>query len=224
MQTAIINGQEIVYYTQEELSEVDLDDRKLYEKTYEIANSISNQLKIDCPYIGIVFAPIIRNQTVLDAVTYTPNECVMPPLKNSLTIISILPNAFDETRLCGTLAHELRHIWQYTYSPAINTNHAIGFGDSLMHPAEIDADGYAIWYLSEFQNMYFEKAAGIICHKEKKYFPKAYMHRIEKAKEIKAYFDEQKEKSESKILLSIKPDKESIFYRIKNFLMQRKKI
>ena len=193
MSTVIIEGKEVFYFKRNELSEADLGElNDIYEETYTIAEFISNQLKVKCPDIGL--SEIIQAKddfgriSVEGAMLFTPRD--IPSLKNNLIMMSL--ENFNMMQHKGTLAHEMRHIWQYTYHPEMNEKYAKGFGESLNHSAEIDADGYAIWYLSEFQNMYFEKAAGIICPKEKKYFPKAYMYRIEKAKEIKAYFDKQK--------------------------------
>lgn len=98
----------------------------------------------------------------------------------------------------------------------MNENHAKGFGESLMHPAEIDADGYAIWYISEAPEMYIDKAAGIMCPEEKKHHPKEYMYRIEKAKEIKAYFDEQRNKMAAESDASKKQKSASILDKIRN--------
>ena len=78
----------------------------------------------------------------------------------------------------------MRHIWQHEYAPDMNENHAAGFGDALIHEAEIDADGYAIWYLSYSPNMNIEEAASIMCPVEKTNYPEAFRLRIEKAIEI----------------------------------------
>lgn len=218
MQTVIIEGNKINYLKKNELANADLgDQRQLYEETYKIAEFISNQLKIKCPDIGFSSKIRVMNQTtgrlsVQGAEMYTPDD--ISTLKSNLIIMST--EDFKPMQFIGTLAHEMRHIWQHEYAPEMNQKHAVGFMESLMHPAEIDADGFAIWYISNTQNMYIDKAAGIICPEEKKHHPKEYMYRIEKAKEIKAYFDEQREKTEAEMATSKKNNKESILDKIKS--------
>ena len=217
MQKLLIEGNEIIYFKRDELFDADLGaDKDLYEETYKIADFMCNQLKIKCPDIG--FSDEIRSCddlgriSVEGAMMYTPKD--VPSLQNNLILMSL--EDFDIIQFTGTLAHEMRHIWQDTYHPEMNESHAKGFGESLMHPAEIDADGYAIWYISEAPNMYIDKAAGIMCPEEKKHHPKAYMYRIEKAKEIKAYFDEQREKMIAEMNASKKQKKASFLDTLKH--------
>ena len=194
MSKQTINGHDIFYFTKDELAQVSREDAgcgNLYKYTFKVAESISNQLKIQFPDIGfkeqIVFPDDTGGVNVLGAWLYSHVD--VPSLKNNLIIMSL--EDFEEKQFTGTLAHEMRHIWQYTYHPEMNAKPAKGFEESLIHPAEIDADGYAIWYISENPDMSIEKAAGIMCPAEKENHPKEYMCRIEKAKEIKEYYDEQ---------------------------------
>lgn len=194
MQTINIDGQEIKYYKKEEISKANIGNKVFYLETYKIAESICKKLNIQCP--DIHFEQVIRckdefgRMSVEGAMLFTPMD--VPSLHENLIIMSL--EKYNYVQFLGTLAHELRHIWQNTYHPNMNQKPAKGFGESLTHPAEIDADGFAIWYLSEAPNMYLQKAAGIMCPEEKKHYPKAYTARVEKAKEIKAYFDEQRKK------------------------------
>lgn len=217
MQTQNIDGNVITYFTKEEMAHADLgDDRKLYEETYKLADFMSDQLEIPCPDIGFSEEIRVRDDmgriSVEGAMMYTPKD--IPSLENNLILMSL--KDLDIIQFTGTLAHEMRHIWQNKYHPQMNEKHAKGFGESLMHPAEIDADGYAIWYISEAPDMYIEKAAGIMCPKEKKHYPKAYMYRIEKAKEIKAYFDEQRDKMNAEMNDSKRQKKASFLDTLKN--------
>ena len=190
--------------------------KDLYEETYKIAEFMSNQLKIKCPSIG--FSDTIRARddmgriSVEGAMMYTPKD--VPTLTETLILMSL--EDFNIMQFSGTLAHEMRHIWQDTYHPEMNENHARGFGESLMHPAEIDADGYAIWYISEAPNMYIDKAAGIMCPEEKKHYPKPYLYRIEKAKEIKAFFDEERQKTAAEHEAPQEQKKASVFDKLRN--------
>lgn len=217
MQKLLIEGNEIIYFKRDELLDADLGaDKDLYEETYRLAELMSKQLKIKCPNIGLINEIRRRDDmgrlSVEGAVMYTPKD--VPALKNNLIMMSL--EDFDNLQYIGTLAHEMRHIWQDKYHPEMNKNHAKGFGESLTHPAEIDADGYAIWYISEAPEMYIDKAAGIMCPEEKKHHPKEYMYRIEKAKEIQAFFEEQRKKMAAEIEASKKQKSASILDKIKN--------
>lgn len=195
MKTTIIDGNTITYFTKEELPQAALSDfeKQLYDETYKIAEFMCNQLKITTPNIAFseqILTPCDDGRiSVEGAKMYTQQD--VPSLENDLILMSL--EDFDTTQFIGTLAHELRHIWQDKYHSELNEKPAKGFEESLMHPAEIDADGYSIWYLSETPGMCIEIAAGIMCPEEKKHYSTAYMYRIEKAKEIKAYFDAQRE-------------------------------
>lgn len=195
MQKVIIEGNAVTYYKKEELSGAELGDlQQLYTETYQMAEFMSQQLKIRCPDIGFSYTIRARDDdgriSIEGAMMYTPKD--IPSLQENLILMSL--EDFNLLQFAGTLAHEMRHIWQDTYQPEMNKKHAKGFSESLMHPAEIDADGYAIWYLSKTPDMNINKAAGIMCPEEKKHHPKEYQYRIEKANEISAFFDEEKKK------------------------------
>lgn len=218
MEKVRIDGNVITYFQKDELAQAALSDveRQLYEETYMIAEYMCNQLEIQCPYIGfsehILTLDEMGRISVNGAKMYTPKD--VPSLKNNLILMSL--EDFDYIQFTGTLAHEIRHIWQDKYHPEMNEIRARGFGESLMHPAEIDSDGYAIWYISETPGMYIDKAASIICPEEKNSHPKAYMYRVEKAKEIKAFFDEKKEKRIVDINTSTKQKKASFLETLKH--------
>lgn len=193
MQKVNINGNEITYYKKNELSDA---DQSFYEEIYCLCDIMSTQLNVACPDIALSnqMRAIDKNGqvTVEGARTYKPQE--VPELENTLILMSL--EDYKPLQFIGTLAHEMRHIWQYKYLPEINKKPATGFEESLIHPAEIDADGYAIWYLSYADNIHIERAATIMCPEEKKYYPKEYMYRIEKAKEIQtSFYEKTKDKS-----------------------------
>lgn len=218
MQTVIIEGNEVIYFTKEELLiEENIDNKELHEETYKIADFISRQLKIECPYIGLSGQIRSRDNmgrlSVNGGVTYTPED--VPELDNNLIMMSY--EEFIPIQFAGTLAHEMRHIWQAKYHPEINKKHARGFEESLTHPAEIDADGYAIWYISDTPDMDIEKAAEIMCPEEKRYHKNEYQMRIEKAYEIKAYFDELRKKMVAEMEASKKQHKATILDKVINF-------
>lgn len=224
MQTQNIEGNVINFFTKEDLDHDDLgDERPLYEATYNLAEFMSHQLEIKCPDIG--FLDGLRSHDDMGRISvdlgrmFTPKD--VPSLKNNLILMS--RENIDLILFTGTLAHEMRHIWQNKYHPKMNENPAKGFVEALKHPAEIDADGYAIWYISDEANMSIDEAnmsideaAGIMCPEEKEHHPKEYMYRIEKAKELKAYFDEKRNKMVAGIEASKKQKSASILDKIKN--------
>lgn len=190
MPSIIIEGNTISYSTKEEVVTSDQSDANhFYKTTYAIADTISTLLQIQCPDIGFVNTIYTKDDmgmvSVMGAKMFTPAD--IPSLENNLIIMS--RKFCDWITFSGILAHEMRHIWQHTYHPEMINKPAKGFGESLMNPAEIDADGYAIRYISERYNMYIEKAASIMCPEEKKHYPKAFMYRIEKAKEFTTNFE-----------------------------------
>ena len=69
----------------------------------------------------------------------------------------------------------------------------------MSNPAEIDADGFGIWFLSVNLDMSYEKAGSILCPTEKECNPKAYTYRIKKAKEFQTiYAPQNQSKAETK--------------------------
>ena len=219
MQEITIDKNHVIYYRREELNEIKEEDyRQLYKTAYNLAASMSEQLNVKCPDIGFskrIITPDTNGRTTIQgAVTFSPRQ--LKELKNNLIIMAL--DFANDVQFEGTLAHEMRHIWQEESKPEITENSATGFEESLMHPAEIDADSYAIWYISEKYHMYLEKAAGIICPTEKKHYAKAYMNRVEKAKELKKYYDEKREKMIAEKIASHKQNKASFLNKIKKFI------
>lgn len=201
MKTITIDDNTINYFTPSEIYQAkNVPTDNLLDFSFQIADHISSQLSIPCPDIGYV-----PNLQYLDNHTGTVTEqggrlyttVDIPELSNNLIILSITKDTTTE-KLIGELAHEMRHIWQNIYNPAINRCPAQGFIDSLTHPAEIDADGYAIYYMSGVSKMSFKNAAEIICPEEYQYYPGDCITRIKKAVAIR---EDMQLKSQKKPLL-----------------------
>lgn len=88
-----------------------------------------------------------------------------------------------QAEFIGTLFHELRHVWQYYFNREINEFPAIGFQESLLHPAEIDADAFAIAALSLIMKISLLEAADIVCPDEKN-IPIAFNLRLNQSKKF----------------------------------------
>lgn len=195
MKTVNINGFPFSYYTKTEITEIeDNNMEQLHKDIYHFANHISEILNIKCPDIGFSEQIIVPDSTggisVQGAEMYTPKD--ISDLDNCLIVLSL--QDFDFSRIVGTLAHEMRHIWQYNFNSEINQFHAIGFSDSLIHPAEIDADGFAIWYMSKFPDISFEQAASLLCPLEESDYKDAFIARKNKAMELKKEFENNSRK------------------------------
>lgn len=165
--------------------------KEIYEDCYKILKFICSLLQVSLPDLSILDSirqvdPLTGLMTEEVGRSITTEED--PNLKNNIVIISLEHD--DPLYLTAIMAHEVRHFWQKKYRPNMSGQNAMGYGNSLVSEAEIDADGFAIWYLSKYASMHIEKAAGIVCPEEKKHEPKAYFKRIEKANEIAAEMEE----------------------------------
>ena len=217
MQSVCIDGNEVLYLSKEDVYIENKD--VFYISIYKNAELICEKLNIECP--NITTTNTIRrfdekdNSLYMQAgITYSPDE--VPGLDKYFVIMST--EIKSELLFLGDLAHELRHIWQNIYNPDINEQHAIGFADALYHEAEIDADAFAIFYLSMVTKVNIETIASEYCKTEKELFPTAYEIRIQCAKEIsremnsvesKPTSDTRKEEHSLKIIDWIKNMKKS---------------
>ena len=189
-QSIQISDQIVDFYSYKQIfhshpEELQQETKELYETLFFHATYLSNLLKIPCPYIGLTPRMRRHSQTdnsvsVQNAICYTPQD--IPSLDNNVILLSMENSDFKT--ILGYLAHELRHIWQNQYSD-LNLHPADGFIESLTHPAEIDADGYAIWYLSNRTKLSLEDAAALICPEEQKHYQKEFQQRLEKASYFK---------------------------------------
>lgn len=185
----ILDDQLIDFYSYNEImydSPPDMHPEALrfFREHFRDIKKLSDKLKVPCPYLGL--APQLHlkhpdgSVSVQDARYYTSKN--IRTIDNSLLILSA--EAYDPEKIVGILAHEMRHIWQETHL-AIDQDPAAGFIESLTHPAEIDADGYAIWYLASEQRLTLEAAAAILCPEEKMSHAAAYDLRLSCAKKLK---------------------------------------
>lgn len=204
------NIEKYIYYAQDEFAtsnDLDNDDKEDYSLCYKVAETISNNLKIKCPDLALYDVSLIRpDGTILGGFSIGANDRLLSPDKD-LILISMKNCKYNEKRIVGTLAHELRHTWQHTYNCKFRSQVADGFNESLDNPEEIDADGYAILYLSQSYNVTLDEAASIICPTEKIEHPTAYGKRLSRAKELQSEI----------------PNKRSIWTNLKTVLFKSKK-
>ena len=180
-----VDGNTIKYHSYNDFKRGRIKD-PLTNEVYAATEYICSLLNVKCPYLKVIDMPMISHNTatgqdsMMGAITYKTTDC--KDLDNNLIVISIA-NLNNEL-FNGILAHEIRHIWQAKYKPELIQKDAADFGESLMHPAEIDADGFAIWFMSTMPNMNLKKAASLLCPEEKRRYPKAFFYREEAAKKI----------------------------------------
>lgn len=157
--------------------------KRFYRDLFSHLKQLSTALQVPCPYLGLAkhlhYHQPDGSISIQDARCYTPKD--IPTLQNNLILIS--EDTFNEEKIIGILAHEMRHIWQENYG-LYNQQQALGFLDTLTNPAEIDADGFGILYLSHQCQLSLDEAASILCPVEKKEYPDAYSIRLEFAKHL----------------------------------------
>lgn len=180
-----VDGNTISYHSYKEFKRGQIKD-PLTNEVYAATEYICSLLDVKCPYLKVIDMPMISHNpatgqdTVIGAITYKPTDC--KKLDNNLVVITSA--GINNELFNGILAHEIRHIWQAKYKPEILEKDAADFGESLMHPAEIDADGFGIWFMATTHNMNLKKAASMLCPEEKKHFPKAFFYREDAAQQI----------------------------------------
>lgn len=181
----IPNAGMVEYMTKEDvITDVFAPDREAYLQIFHKMETISKMLNVTCPDLSIATSIRRCNEYTgelsdMCAIVFTPDDS--SELTNNVLQLSL--EHMNPLELDGILAHEIRHIWQNKYKPELNKVHAQGYTDSLNHPAEIDADGFAICLLLLLE-IPLEQAGETVCPDEKKRDPAAYMLRINKAKEI----------------------------------------
>ena len=145
------------------MKEINFNEQLLYtvptseKNIYNVLNVISNILNISKP--DLVFAPVCRSldEPELEGLSVRKDED--PSLKNDLLIINInmiKKGPTPDMVILGTLAHEMRHLWQAK----------IDFTDplpstSVDDPAEVDADAFAALLISIYFNIDIEDAVKI---------------------------------------------------------------
>lgn len=175
---------EIYYYTSKEVIEQMKED-----SIFRFVVNVCTLLSIDVPNIAIgnimsSINPDTGEISARMATTWTPED--LPALDMPLIYIGVAyPNGKplkDKVLLSGVVAHEIRHLWQKKYHESDYAKIAKGFIDSLDNPAEIDADAFAIAYVSNGANMV--EVAQHICKNEFETYPCALDVRLKKANEI----------------------------------------
>ena len=163
----LLEGNKILYCTKEALEKMDTLQQnnlkisiKEYKNIYKEAEIICKCLNVKCPNIGFFYEcylPQQINKSVVAAL-YSKNE-------NSILVDDLIVffQKFSHKKTIGLLAHEIRHKWQNEYKPKMAEKPAENFQQSLTNQAEIDADAYAIYFLSTCFNISLKKAAHIMC-------------------------------------------------------------
>ena len=192
MRNVNIDGHNIEYLKKGDpinLESLDTYKTNNYKIIFAWMDDFCKKAHIECPDLALVDELINMNTLeLMGGELYSPKD--FPHLDNNLIVISLYDKNYEKIQ--GVLFHEIRHVWQHKYNPEIDAVHAHGFIESLNHPAEIDADGFAIFYLSLIKGITFEEAADIICHNEKSFSKDAYQARINKAVEIKTNYRKTK--------------------------------
>ena len=173
---------EIHYYTPQEVL-------KLESSIFRCVINICTFLTIDIPNIAIgTIVPGVDPDTgelfERMATTWTPDE--IPALENPLVYIGVAyPNGdpLNDMMLIANIAHELRHIWQKKVHPKRYAKTAKGYRDTLFNEAEIDADAFAIMYLSGGKGM--ESVGSVICDNYYTENSDAFELRMKRAEEIR---------------------------------------
>lgn len=150
----------------------------------EHAENLSAILCVTCPDF-IFFKKIIQpgSDTEMSAFTYHKED--YPDLDNSVLLFA--ESLFEPIYTTGVIAHEMFHIYQKNEG-FLSDAYAEGYFESLNNTAEIEADAFAICYMSNVLNLSHKKSASILCPAEKKYNPDAYWKRLNRAKKISNKF------------------------------------
>lgn len=152
---------------------------------YQIASDVSSLLGIRCPDIGLAASITLVDQKTRvrsNALAITYHQTDYPEiLTNSLCQFSL--QISDPIILIGSIAHECRHIWQYT-DPIYKKNPpAESFIEALNHPDEIDADAFALSFIKKvFPDHSLDTLADQFLRSEKTASHDAYQKRITHAR------------------------------------------
>ena len=146
MRTVLIDGEKINYIAKEEVAEIkDMEYRNKLQNIYADAENISNLLRIRCPHITTAYICAAPDGSLQFGRKFLKSEC--QNLEKNMVILADVAFTNNETYI-GTLAHELRHIWQSIYQPELYKTSAQGEA-GLYSKGEIDADGFAFFYASK---------------------------------------------------------------------------
>lgn len=185
--------------TREDALEAARNGDPIYQDIYSLCDKLCGILGIECPDISVVGGIQqlnTHNGSISEEAAMTFHTKDHPDLNNNVLLVA--GNCYYESNgNYGTsvVAHELRHIYQYKYTPELcEEEKAQGYYESLDDPAEIDSDGFAIAYLMSL-GFKKEKAGEIVCPEEARYNPAALKKRLQKAEELfQKYFKKKAER------------------------------
>lgn len=148
------------------------------------AEQISEILKVKCPDF-LFLNKIFHEQSKTEMAAFTYHEKDYPELSNSVILFS--ESLFSERYSAGVIAHEMYHILQRD-NGLLKDEYAKGYYESLYDTAEIEADAFAICYISALFKLDYKEAASILCPYEEKYSSGAFFKRVKKARKISMKF------------------------------------
>ena len=176
-----IDGQVIQYMTKKE---VNASGDEHLNALYDFIEDISNRLQINTPYlaiaVNIITGSLTDGVTINSGMSFMPED--IPELDNAIIMIS--PYGLQARYVSGVILHEIRHVWQRKYAPDIYGTPANGLKESLDHPAEIDADAYAIAVIAIETDTSVEENAALLCEYEYEHHKDAFDQRVLAAKEL----------------------------------------
>lgn len=174
-------GAMYVTTVQDHINIQDEGTRDIYAMMFAIIIQLANRLNLDCPYLGIANELTRPDHIRLDAFSRATSDS---NLDRDLLLVSedVCDNSYY---LVGVLAHEMRHLWQNKYRPDEYHDNAFG-AKVLYNPAEIDADGFAMFFLTQITKISLDQAGAIMCASEKLYDDNAYRKRLQQAADIAA--------------------------------------
>lgn len=171
----------------EELNEL----YELYKFVYNVADFLCQQLEIKIP--DIAFLTHIRGTIPLPPFEVVKKDSLLyymdshPELDNSLILLSLeKQNCYS---LTATISREIRHLWQCQNAPELMPSPAITLEQALNYPAEIDADAFAIWNVSQTPGIHTLEAAATIVCQHIKVGSKAYKKRLNLARQMKQQYN-----------------------------------
>lgn len=150
----------------------------------EHAEKLSAILGVTCPDFLFLKA-ILHEDTETEMAAFTYHKQDYAELSNSVILFS--ESLFSEKYSAGVIAHEMYHILQRD-NGLFMAEYAKGYYESLYNTAEIEADAFAICYMSALFTLDFKEAASILCPYEEKYNSGAFYKRIKKAKKFSGNF------------------------------------
>lgn len=152
------------------------EENEKYRVTYDYAETICDILHMDVPNIAI------DPELDIDKFGFTYHKKDWKLLEKSLIVMRWNESEFF---YIGMLAHELRHVWQGMYARKImgeRCDYASTVEEAASNPAEIDADGFAVYYLHKMTGKSMDECAEIFLADSVAAI--SYARRLDRAEEI----------------------------------------